>query len=164
MKTITSASVLFSYLANPCSSPAVREGVCDATCDALPHGRATAICSLALAVLTSRLDGRLAARRLLARLLRARLLAFRLFRRGGRGVGRGSRRRLRGGLAEGSVVEGHVGLYLLVGDLRTRLAALRPALDGEGQVPAVDLLVVAEHRLVLALRAAHHALGVDLDG
>src|SRR5256714_1893652 len=116
-------------------------------------------------LLSFRRVGRLpSARRLLGGLLGGRLRGLRLLGRRGRGVGRARRLRLRRGLEEAAFVNRDVGLDLLVCDLLLVLAALRPGLDGEGKVPAVDLLVVAEERLRLLLLAADGALGLDLDG
>src|SRR2546426_4867173 len=67
-------------------------------------------------------------------------------------------------LLEPAVVDRNVGLDLLDRDLLPVLAALATALDRIRQVPAGDLLVVAERRLELLLRPADHALLLDLDG
>src|SRR5256714_10140920 len=89
-------------------------------------------------LLRFRLGGRLpSARRLLGGLLRGRLLGFGLLGRRGRGVGRADGLRLQRRLDEAAVVNRHVRFDLLVCDLCLVLAALRPVLDGEGEVPTV---------------------------
>src|SRR5436309_5755527 len=80
-----------------------------------------------------------------------------------------SRRRMlmlaRSWTLEPHVVERHVGLDLVVGDLPAISAAraFRPGLGRERQIDAVHLLVVAERGLELLRRPPDHALGVDAD-
>src|SRR6267142_3372466 len=71
---------------------------------------------------------------------------------------------VRHGTREARIVDRNVGFDLVEGDLAASGAALRAGLDRERQVPAVDLLVVAQNHGVVHFGAADHACDVDLDG
>src|SRR6266853_3816578 len=70
---------------------------------------------------------------------------------------------VRHGTRETRIVDGDVGLDPVVGDLAALRAALRAGFDRERQVPAVDLLVVAQNDGVVHFGAANHARDIDLN-
>src|SRR6266576_1026984 len=62
-----------------------------------------------------------------------------------------------------AIVNGHVGLDLIVGDLLPVLTALYIDFHRVWQIPAINFFVVAQRRLVFAFSPPNHSLGLNFN-